>query len=733
MRNLWQAVKKEPVLTALGLFLGVFFALFAIPWVTREQLIWLGDTVVDPLVVLLVICSFRYRVGETGHVEERRFWNFLALAFGFWLVVPALGLYWSEPSHTAATYILTDTLYLSFYLAIVVALETRPHRPSGWSTADPSMRLDSLGAVVLVFALLVYAVLVPSRINAAEYDSFVPALVTFLSLDLLILVRVLYFRKLCRSRRWERLYGSLAAGMAFIAVNDGRELLAYATKTEIPRGNLWDVLWYPPLVAFAVLGWQGLRAGQEKRREGEPTVDAGSGPVRTSAVTLVVYAFVLPLLHFVWYGLGLLDPASREVRELVVLVGLLVLAALSVLHHRCLQKRNAILQRELVTAQEHLNQSRRMEAVGRLAGGVAHDFNNLLMIIRGYAELLQDTAANEPSHRATQQILAATDRASALTRQLLAFSRKQVIRPRSLDLGAILHETQGFLHRLMGAHIHLTVQAPEGLWAVRADRSQIEQVLMNLAANSRDAMPQGGTLTIAAGNVVLDARSAGAVGLNQAGEYVLLRLADTGTGMDAETRSRIFEPFFTTKEKGKGTGLGLATVYAIVQQCHGAVQVESQPGAGTTFCLYFPRTTLPLSQDETPQLAQPTPAQGTVLLVEDEQHVRDLARQFLEQGGFTVLEADSADEALRMVTNQPAQAIDVLVTDLIMPGTSGRELADRLRTARPETRVLFISGHTDDEVLLQGVSESGLAFLQKPFTRAALVGKMQEIFPAKIS
>jgi hypothetical protein len=376
-----------------------------------------------------------------------------------------------------------------------------------------------------------------------------------------------------------------------------------------------------------------------------------------------------------------------------------------------------------------LLQSQKMESMGRLAGGVAHDFNNLLGIITGYGELLRKKVAADPRLiKYVDDILKAAERAAGLTRQLLAFSRKQVLQPRILDLNAVVGETEKMLQRLIGEDIQLLTVLDEHVDPVRADPGQMDQVLMNLAVNARDAMPRGGRLTIETGNVVLDqAYSRQHAGVAP-GHYVMLAVSDTGHGMTSEVRTRVFEPFFTTKGPGKGTGLGLATVHGIVQQSGGHIWVYSEPGHGTTFKVYLPRTDAPGWAVETPAPAEIELPRGseTVLLVEDEASLRKLVRECLEASGYTVLEASHGTAALERSERHPGR-IDLLMTDVVMPGMSGRELAERLRASRPEIRILYMSGYTDDAVVLHGVLAEDMAFLQKPFTAAELAGRVREV------
>ena len=377
---------------------------------------------------------------------------------------------------------------------------------------------------------------------------------------------------------------------------------------------------------------------------------------------------------------------------------------------------------------QQLLQSQKMEAVGQLAGGVAHDFNNLLTIITGRSHIaLERLSPDDPLRSSFEQIQRTALRAAALTRQLLAFSRKQILQPKVLDLNAVVGEMEKMLQRLIGEDIDVRTSLSAGLGRIKADPGHVEQVLMNLVVNARDAMPVGGVLTVETANVRLDeayaSRHLGAA----PGQYVMLAVSDTGLGMSPQTQARIFEPFFTTKERGKGTGLGLSTVYGIVKQSGGDIWVYSELGRGTTFKVYLPR----VDEAAEPSGAQAVPAQRprgaeTILLAEDDDDLRDLAREILHASGYTVLEAARPEDAL-LASERHQGAIDLLVTDVVMPRMSGRELAQRLVATRPGVKVLYVSGYTDDAIVHHGVLDPGTVLLEKPFTPDALARKVREV------
>jgi two-component system cell cycle sensor histidine kinase/response regulator CckA len=385
-------------------------------------------------------------------------------------------------------------------------------------------------------------------------------------------------------------------------------------------------------------------------------------------------------------------------------------------------------EKEREKLQEQVRQSQKMEAVGVLAGGVAHDFNNLLSVINGYSELLlKGVARDDPRRSDIEQILQAGQRAASLTSQLLAFSRKQILHPVTLNLDDVVAQMSTMFRRLIGEDIALVCITRPGLGFVHADQGQIQQILMNLVVNARDAMPQGGRLTIETANVDIDEGYVRKHAPMRAGPYIMLAISDNGIGMDSETQARIFEPFFTTKGAGKGTGLGLSTVYGIVKQSNGFLWVYSEPGKGTTFKIYLPRV-----QGEADKLSEDAKVvpdlrgSETVLVVEDEPSVRALAARILRERGYTVIEASNGKEALR-TAQEYAGKIHLVLADVVMPEMSGKVLVSQIEAARPGIRALFISGYTDNAIIHHGILEANVAFLQKPFSANVLASKVREV------
>jgi two-component system cell cycle sensor histidine kinase/response regulator CckA len=414
-------------------------------------------------------------------------------------------------------------------------------------------------------------------------------------------------------------------------------------------------------------------------------------------------------------------PFDRHVRDVLQAIGNILAAAIL----------RQVTEEGLLQSQIRLQSVQKMEAIGRLAGGIAHDFNNLVQAIGGYTEmLLGRLEADDPLRRNAEEIKKAGDRAAALTRQLLAFSRQQVLQPTVLDLNTVVHHVEHLLGRLIGEDIGLRTRLAEELWNVRADAAQLEQVLMNLAVNARDAMPQGGELTIETANVELTRTDEGEPFAVVAGPYVLLAVSDTGFGMNAETKARAFEPFFTTKGPGQGTGLGLSTVYGIVKQSGGYIWVDSELGGGTRVRIYLPRVeqmSLPLPLD----LAPPEPARvmhgsETLLLVEDEEGVRELMHEWLAAHGYEMLVASDGPEALALV-ERLARPVDLLIADVVMPLMGGPALAKRLLARQPSLKVIFVSGYADEAIGDRRMLEEGASFLQKPFTLDGLLRKVRAV------
>ena len=474
-----------------------------------------------------------------------------------------------------------------------------------------------------------------------------------------------------------------------------RELLGYDLN-DIPNGKTWFRKAYPdPTYRHHVIStWiddlEGFKSGEKRPRTFTVTCKGGTEKI----------------INFI--------PVQLETGENLI-------ACEDITELKRAEEEKAVLQ-------EQLRQSQKVEAVGCLAGGIAHDFNNLLTVIKGYSQLSSiELKEGDPLRGNIDEIQNATDRAASLTRQLLAFSRRQVMEMKVLDLNTLLRDLEKMLRRVIGEDIEMVIQLAEDLGRVRADVGQIEQVIMNLAVNGRDAMPNGGKLTIETANVELDESYARSHVDVKPGHYVMFSVSDTGVGMTPEVRERIFEPFFTTKEKGKGTGLGLSTTYGIVKQTEGNIWVYSVQGKGTTFKIYLPRVNEPLEEIRKEVLKEELPrGNETILIVEDEEEVRKLTSKILERQGYRILETFNGDDAL-LACERRKSPIHLMLADIIMPGMSGSELAKLLKPLYPEIKILYMSGYTDNAIVRHGVLEKGVNYIQKPFTMEGLARKVREV------
>ena len=482
----------------------------------------------------------------------------------------------------------------------------------------------------------------------------------------------------------------------FLLDNDGRLVWSNPRGLEITGYDEEELRGRSPLSLFSPSGAAALQAGMEAGWTGENRARFFETEIiRRDGTHLLAEAQVSSVLK-----------DGRPVARLTVL--------------RDITERKKL--------EDQLRQAQKMEAIGRLAGGVAHDFNNLLTVIGGRCHLIiHSLPAGHPLRRDIELIRGASERAAQLTHQLLAFSRRQVLEAKVLDLNATVVGIEPLLRRMIGEDIQVVIKPSEGLGRVKADPGQVEQVILNLAVNARDAMPRGGRLTLETANV--DGPDGDGVGVSNRtpGRYVVLAVSDTGIGMSAEVQAHIFEPFFTTKDPGKGTGLGLSTVYGIVQQSGGHIAVRSEPGHGTTFRIYLPRVdAAPVSDQAPPEVAATPRGTETVLLVEDDEALRTLAKEILTVLGYTVLEAGHPADAIRIAQSH-GETIHLLLTDVVMPQMNGRQLAETLAAARPDLKVLYMSGYTAGTIGADGILETGVQFLQKPFTPLSLGRKVREV------
>jgi PAS domain S-box-containing protein len=818
--------------------------LYVFPILSPEHLQLLGEGIADAVLVSVTLVAIRYRLGGIHHIEERRFWNCLSAALLIWLAnglaaILIADAYWTTPLEVG-----TDVGYLFFYVFIFVGITANPHLPSGWSVDNARYRLEATAMVAFASALFVYFAIIPSVVNRALYETYVPSMLFYVLLDALLVLAFLWLHRIAEAPRWRGTYGWLALAAALWGTADTVEGLMYmGVVPEVPSGTALDYLWFLPFVPM-IMARRGpewaFPAGGQARSAYE-----AAGETSALHVPIVLYAAALPIIHVALHRVGNPGEETRLAREVCVLLFAVVLAGIAVLHHHSVESERAEAERrkgltegrfrelfeeplsgnyvsrpdgtlvacnqefarifafesveeamssntaELyaspmdrasfvdhlrehggsesrewtlkkrdgsevsvlesvvgvfdaggdlveirgqlidVTASKELQRqllhAQRLESIGLLAAGVAHDFNNILTGISGHLHFamqsLPDTSASAEDLGKAQECV---DRAVGLTRQLLAFSRSGPIDPTVFDLNEEVLATSKLLRPLIGEQIQLRVETAIGPATVRADIGELHQVLMNLTVNARDAMPSGGTITMRISKV--NANSARLRDRIPPGDYIELIISDTGGGMDQATQERIFEPFFTTKQPGAGTGLGLSVVYGIIQRHDGHIFVDSVADEGTAFSIYLPpgeaddgdvQATAPARQSR-------ASAGGRILVVEDESFVREIIERVLKQGGYQVVTAASADEGEALLADR-GETIDLLVTDIVMPGRTGVEMYARIRGRHPRLPVLFMSAYADKDIFVKSELGTDFPFLRKPFDPPELVDKVREL------
>jgi len=713
---------RDPFLRAFG----VLLVAGALPYVfVPESESGLGEFLAALVAIPisgLVILSLVLEAVRANGPSDRRFWALVAGALVCWFPVHVLALL-SVDLQGYRFDLVQDLLFFGMYLCFSLALESR-------LTARLSDRMQSAfrgvqtvriaGAVIFLFALFVYFVPIPGLLNREVYGSWVPSFFLYITLDAYLVVRAAGLVNLSEPGPWRATYRLLLATFALWAVSDVTELLYYLDLLDLPVGTALDLLWFAPYPVL-LLAIRTPRPASETPREG-PEFDSRLARIPVLITQPLFYAVIFPLLHFAAYAADIAEPTLRDARELLTLFVLPVLAGLSFLQFRLLERDNQRLERDKRLVADRAQQSQRVEALGRLAGGIAHDFNNLLQVMRASGELLEhELEPGSQTQECSSQILDAVDRAARLTDQLLTIGRRKRMDPVPLDLNEVVLSTISLVDRVIGADVRVEVGLDPEVGRVRVDRSQLEQALLNLAVNARDAMPGGGTLSF---------ETSPAHGANEAWAMILVR--DTGHGMDEETLSRIFEPFFTTKEDGKGTGLGLSTAFGFVTHSGGRIEVESEPSLGTAFRVFLPVYDGPLAASESslrdvlPEPTRPLASSSgsrRVLVIEDEGEVRRVIRDLLVANGYHVVEARNGDEALRQL--DAGLVPDLVLTDVIMPGQRGPELVRNIRRRLPGIKALFMTGHAGDN--LDAPLDPDGPMLEKPFTRDSLVRRVREI------
>lgn len=655
----------------------------------------------------------------------RTFWGLFALAFTAYGISNVVWTYYEDWVRLPVpASVISQFLYLCYDAPLVMALFLREGEdPSGLDWQRSLDFVQMLMVAFLVYYDFLFLRALQSGPHSLELMEQVMTNVLNFVLAMAFLARSFWgrtalVRRLCQRMAIYFIVYAVCAGVGDYAL----------TFFDTNSGSWSSLAWTMPFIVAAVLA-----AGYEPAEQTEPPI----GIAVWNREKFFLKNFGLAIMPLTVWGLAVrAGDHDRVIAYGTVIISLTCYGAhLTISQYRNQEGVEALKESEerYRSLFEQLVQAEKMQAIGRLAGGVAHDFNNVLTIIMGYAQQLIDFPAAKPEavQNNAGQIITASDRAAALTRQLLAFGRKQVLQPKVINLNAVIVDVDKMLRRLISENVEIVTRPAPDLGAVKADLGQIEQVLLNLVINARDAVPQGGTVTIETANVDLDEAYAREHAGVRPGAYVMLVVTDTGVGMDKETQLHIFEPFFTTKESGKGSGMGLATVYGVVQQSGGHVWVYSEPGQGSAFKVYLPRVHDAAAEIEaTPAREATLRGTETILVAEDDRQVRDLTVAILKACGYAVIEFESLGDVER-VCGQHEGKIDLLLTDVVMREMSGPELARKVQRMRPETKVLFMSGYTDSAIVHHGVLDAGIAFLPKPFTPSTLAGKVREVLEQK--
>ena len=709
-------------------------------WGTRRPgptLVGLDDLLLNLLCLYLVIQASRRSVNL-----PRYFWRVAALSFSLFCLAAICNTYvsWIDPSQRVAD--IADIISVFWFCPTSLMLFLEPDfEPRRF---DPLHILDFIQVVLLWVVIYFFFLYMPTHESSGSpfertwvHTTWVGSLVYDAAMASIFLLRA----GLTNSRVIRTLFGRI--GFFLVAACLGDFFYNYMGAT-LQAGSWYEVVWtflnVCPIVIAAT--WNQSRIEKSPVRPLFNELVANRlFPILFAFIVLVLSLYIarertlsallIVGVSFFCSSLRLLIAQRRQDRVQLDLQG-------EILHRQHVEqllRQNEEHLEELVAertvnleeSRHQLRQAQKMEAIGRLAGGIAHDFNNLLTVIRGYSRLLLDRASGHEFRGGLERIDDAAERAASLTSQLLAFSRRQVLQPKVFNLNSLVQNLDKMLRRLINEDIEMRTLLSADLGSIRADRSQLEQVIMNLVVNARDAMPQGGKLTIETSNVYLDEEYARHHQTVQPGSYIQLAVSDTGAGINPENLARIFEPFFTTKEFGKGTGLGLSMVYGIVKQSGGNIWVYSEPGRGTSFKIYFPIVNAPAEPvGEGPHPLSRLRGTETILLTEDDEQVRELASEALTASGYNVLVAETPQAAISICRGR-AQDVDLLLTDVVMPGIGGRELAIQIASMRPEIKVLYMSGYTPQAILHHGELDASTFFIQKPFTPSSLAAKVREV------
>lgn len=724
---------RDTILQALLCLQLVAATPYLIPWLLPEGI---GSDYDDSYVYVildaitaaaLVTCVRSRRV----HRERWIFQWALTGCVCFWLTAKlAMSISSSQFTESVLGNALFDGFLIFGMTLLLVAAEMQPDRPAGWTSKNGPFRMHLAGIFFAVASLYTYFTLAPWLSGSTVEDGWGSSLFLFIPFDAFLLLRFGWVYAFSTKSRWKTIYGALAIVSAMLLAVDTVEFMLHEEWIDWVGLEPLGLIWFLPYMGLTVTARLIARCPPNDDAADIPTTShkQPSAEIVIGGLTLAILA-----IHFIGPYTGVLAPALAPARNLIALSSLCVLGCLGLAQAVSLGRHNRLLNMELEAINAQLLQSQKMEAVGRLAGGMAHDFNNILMVVMGNEEMLRALVKNDKE--ASEHVNAISDactRANALTSQLLAFSKDHVQLPTSMDVAMVTHELAGMMQQLLGAQIHLQInENAEALW-ISANQTQIEQVLMNLCVNARDAMPDGGTLTIE-----LDVAKLGDVPVerlgNDIGTHVVLTVRDTGCGMSEQVLSRIFDPFFSTKDRALGTGLGLSTVYTIVKKSNGEISAASQPGRGATFQIVLPLTDIPPKVLlKTEEATQAEPGDATILVIEDNHSVRNVACRLLRKHGYHVLSAESGQEALQLAQDYQSE-IRLILADVVMPGMNGPETVREVRKSRPDAKILFMSGHTGDAIHEEAIAELGADFIQKPFKLSHLATRIQSLLASQLS
>lgn len=643
---------------------------YLVPSVPRGARIFFGDYVLSLTFLPFTILALCGGLRTLPSLPERRFWKVIAAAFGVWLAY-AIPYFWvPDTQWSLSASVLGDCAYLGFYLLFLLAIDLRPHLQTMNALEEKERRLRSIGLSLLLFGWLSYLVVIPASLQAAEYQSELPSFLVYLSLDLLLVARLVWVRRESWSVRWATLYGVLAGAMAVQFVADLLESLYVAGVIELGSGTFADMVWTMPFVMVAT----AARLRHAPFGSGQDVLNQDWGPLNPlrAGVVLMAGAIVLPIAHHTAYALGIMDPRTERYRDIIVESILVALALLAILSFRLLERERRLVESREQGLRKELDQARRMDAVARVAGAVAHDFNNMLHVIRGRVDLASDALPpGHPGHDDLREIRSAAMRASAMAGDLLTFGRRQPVATEPQRLHDFINTMRRQLKLMAGDNVALTITLRATHDSVAIDPIKFERVLLNLIANSRNAMPGGGRLEIETWNPAVSSAR------------VCIAVRDTGQGMSAEVLDRAFEPFFTTRREEGGSGMGLASALGIVQAMGGTIRAQSEPGHGTSVVIELPVEAAPPATTPAPR------PHGALLIVEIDPHMRQMLRGYFSDIWKPVLTTGNAMEALQ-IAGTAGQRIGVLVTDTSPSGLTHEALIARLREMHRGLKVVLI-------------------------------------------